>query len=236
LVIEDDPATRRLVVLQLAALNFEAELVQLGPTCLAAVDSAVYDLVIADLTAPHVDGLDIFRRLRAQPRYTPIIVLTTYLDDLDRVFGLESGADEFVTKPLNMPEFAARVKAVLRRVHHQQANVRPALRNTPADIVTHRELRIDNARREARLGDALVHLTVTEFDLLAHLANNPGRVYSRIQLLEQVWDDHFVGHEHTVNTHINRLRRKLETDANHPQYILTVWGVGYKFAEPASEP
>jgi DNA-binding response OmpR family regulator len=175
---------------------------------------------------PGIDGLELCRRLRAQPNYLPILMLTAKSSELDRVLGLEVGADDYVTKPFSIRELLARVKALFRRVD--------AMAETPAEsaeVLRSNGLEIDPARRQVRLDGAEVHLTGREFDLLLHFASHPGRVYSRAQLLDLVWGYGHEGYEHTVNSHINRLRAKIEHTPADPRYILTVWGVGYKFAE-----
>jgi DNA-binding response OmpR family regulator len=230
LVVEDDPDIGRLVTLQLAELDCESKLITDGVTALAEAEAAAYDLVILDLMLPRLDGLQICRRLRTHARYTPILMLTAKSSELDRVLGLELGADDYLTKPFSMLELAARVKAVFRRADHQQAAA-AAQAAASVQVIEAGGLRIDLQRHEAFVDDKLVDLTAKEFELLVYFARSPGRVYSRAQLLDQVWGYSHSGYEHTVNSHINRLRNKIERDPAKPNYIQTVWGVGYKFGD-----
>jgi DNA-binding response OmpR family regulator len=226
LVIEDDPDIARLVKLQLTDLDCAVTLAADGVRGLAEAEARAYDLVILDLMLPGIDGLEICRRLRARPGYTPILMLTAKSGELDRVLGLEMGADDYLTKPFSVLELCARVKAIFRRVDSLAS--RP---EAPPQAIEHGGLTIDAERREVRLDGRAVELTATEFDLLLHFARHPGRVFSRTQLLDQVWGYSHSGYEHTVNSHINRLRAKIEANPNRPDYIQTVWGVGYKFRD-----
>ncbi len=229
LVIEDDVDIGRLVTLQLAELGCESRLVNDGVAGLAEAQAGRYDLVILDLMLPRMDGLEICRRLRAAERHTPILMLTAKSTELDRVLGLELGADDYLTKPFSMLELAARVKGVFRRAERMAAQ---AVAATPqAERIDCEGLVIDLVRHEVQVRGQAVELTAKEFELLACFARAPGRVFSRAQLLDQVWGYSHSGYEHTVNSHINRLRNKIETDPANPDFIQTVWGVGYKFAE-----
>ena len=230
LVVEDDPDIGRLVTLQLAELDCESRLIADGVTALAEAEAGNYDLVILDLMLPRMDGLQICRRLRTHPRYTPILMLTAKSAELDRVLGLELGADDYLTKPFSMLELAARVKAVFRRADHQQAAA-AAPTEASQQVIEAEGLRIDLQRHEALVDGKPVELTAKEFELLVYFARSPGRVYTRAQLLDQVWGYSHSGYEHTVNSHINRLRNKIERDPGNPDYIQTVWGVGYKFSD-----
>ena len=186
-----------------------------------------YDLVILDLMLPQIDGTTVCTRLRARDARTPILILTSKSEELDRVVGLEIGADDYVTKPFSVRELMARVKALLRRAGPDRPEALPgAGRIEAGDLV----LELDK-RKVTRAGK-VVELTVKEFDLLALFARNPGRAYSRADLLNLVWGYRFEGYEHTVNSHINRLRAKIEEDPGRPRYLKTVWGIGYRFAEP----
>jgi DNA-binding response OmpR family regulator len=176
---------------------------------------------------PGLDGMEICRRLRRKPPYVPILMLTAKSSEMDRVVGLEIGADDYVSKPFSIPELLARVKAIFRRVEELSEGAREAV----PDIIRAGDLVIDPVGRKATLKGRTLDLTAKEFDLLLHFAGNPGKVYTRSQLLDMVWGYGHDGYEHTVNSHINRLRSKIEKDSAHPEYILTVWGVGYKFAE-----
>ena len=227
LVIEDDPDIGRLVTLQLAELGFEHRLVGDGVTGLAEAEGGRWDLLILDLMLPRLDGLQICKRLRSRGEgYLPILMLTAKSSELDRVLGLELGADDYLTKPFSMLELAARVKAILRRQEHfEAATAAPA-----STLIEAGELRIDLDRHEVQVSGRSVDLTAKEFELLVHFARAPGRVFTRAQLLDQVWGYTHSGYEHTVNSHINRLRSKIERDPAQPAHIQTVWGVGYRFA------
>jgi DNA-binding response OmpR family regulator len=229
LVVEDDPDIGRLVTLQLAELDCESRLIADGVTALAEAQSGGYDLVVLDVMLPRMDGLQICRRLRESDKHTPVLMLTAKSAELDRVLGLELGADDYLTKPFSMLELAARVKGVFRRAE-QQAAAKAAAQPSAMRIEVD-GLRLDLERHEASVGGRAVELTAKEFELLAYFARAPGRVFSRAQLLDQVWGYSHSGYEHTVNSHINRLRNKIERDPANPEYIQTVWGVGYKFAD-----
>ncbi len=232
LVIEDDPDVGRLITLQLAELDCESRLIADGVTGLAEAQAGSYDLVILDVMLPRLDGLQICRRLRASEQHIPILMLTAKSSELDRVLGLELGADDYLTKPFSMLELAARIKGMLRRAE-QLAAARTAAASAPAaaELIELAGLSIDLQRHEARVGGKAVELTAKEFELLAYFARSPGRVFTRTQLLDQVWGYSHSGYEHTVNSHINRLRNKIERDPANPDFIQTVWGVGYKFAD-----
>lgn len=230
LVVEDDPDIGRLVTLQLAELDCESRLITDGVTALAEAEAGNYDLVILDLMLPRLDGLQICSRLRSNPRYTPILMLTAKSSELDRVLGLEIGADDYLTKPFSMLELAARVKAVFRRAdHHEAATLANQQAGQP--VIEHGGLRINVQRHETCIDGRPVELTAKEFELLLYFARSPGRVFTRTQLLDQVWGYSHSGYEHTVNSHINRLRNKIERDPANPDFVQTVWGVGYKFAD-----
>jgi len=229
LVVEDDPDIGRLVVLQLAELGCESRLVTDGVTALDEAERGRWDLVILDVMLPRLDGLQILKRLRAAERHVAILMLTSKSSELDRVLGLELGADDYLTKPFSILELAARVKGVFRRADLQaaaQAAADPGAQRIEVDGIS-----IDLERHEASVDGKPVELTAKEFELLVYFAKSPGRVHTRAQLLDQVWGYSHSGYEHTVNSHINRLRSKIERDPANPAYIQTVWGVGYKFAE-----
>jgi DNA-binding response OmpR family regulator len=226
LVIEDQQEIGNLIKLHLKDLPCNVKLAFDGTAGLAEAESKRYDLIILDLMLPGMDGLEICRRLRAKANYTPILMLTAKTSELDRVLGLEIGADDYLTKPFSLPELIARVKAIFRRVD-AMAQSGPAVSGS----IDAGGLKIDADRRSVTVEGKPVDLTSKEFDLLLHFAQNPGRVYTRAQLLDMVWGYGHAGYEHTVNCHINRLRAKIGDDYSSPRYILTVWGVGYKFAE-----
>jgi len=179
--------------------------------------------MILDLMLPEMDGLEICRDLRSANVLTPILMLTARDSEADRVVGLEMGADDYLTKPFSVRELQARVKAMLRRMDMLNKPV------PQSDELVIDNLVINAGRRKVVLNNQDIELTSTEFDLLIYMARQPGMVFSRAQLLDSVWGYQHSGYEHTVNSHINRLRNKLEQDPSKPEYILTVWGVGYKF-------
>jgi two-component system, OmpR family, response regulator len=226
LVVEDEQDIADLVALHLSDLNADVATVQDGAEGLARALQENWDAVLLDLRLPNIDGLDICRTLRAQASYVPIMMLTSRSTELDRVLGLEIGADDYLIKPFSVAELKARVKALVRR--SQQAT-----RQTPSEPeqIQRENLFLDKSRRIAKLADNILDLTAREFDLLWHFANHPGKVYKRSELLDQVWGYGHDGYEHTVNSHINRLRSKLETDPGNPYFIETIWGVGYRFRE-----
>ncbi len=229
LVIEDNVDMAELVAMHLRDIDVEPVLCHDGDSGLARAEAEKFDLLILDLMLPGKDGIEICQRLRKQSNYTPILMLTAKSSELDRVLGLELGADDYLTKPFSIRELIARVKAILRRVDAMSA---PA-DNGNDEILHVGELEIDSDRRKVLLAGKEIILTAKEFDLLWYFAKNPGRVFSRLQLLDTVWGYGHDGYEHTVNSHINRLRAKIEQDPSQPQYVLTVWGVGYKFADQA---
>jgi two-component system, OmpR family, response regulator len=227
LVLEDDRDIAHLVELHLRDLQCVADVCSDGTQGLDLALRNRYDLVVLDLMLPGTDGLEICRRLRAQSNYVPILMLTAKSTELDRVVGLEIGADDYLTKPFSIRELQARVKALFRRVDamSQQAD------HGDNGVLRLDKLKIDSEKRSVTLDGRSVALTVKEFDLLLQFARHPGRVYTRAQLLDLVWGYSYDGYEHTVNSHINRLRAKLEDNPAKPRYILTVWGVGYKFTD-----
>jgi two-component system OmpR family response regulator len=228
LIIEDNGDIARLVRMHLKDIHCTADIAASGEEGLRLFRNATYDLVILDIMLPGIDGLAVCRALRAGPSYVPILMLTARSTELDRVLGLELGADDYLTKPFSIPELLARVKALFRRT---EALLARAVPGAEPDVVRRGSLAIDAAKRQVCLDVREVALTAREFDLLWHFARHPGRVFTRIQLLDQVWGYRHEGYEHTVNSHINRLRGKIEADPTRPRYVLTVWGVGYKFAD-----
>jgi DNA-binding response OmpR family regulator len=227
LVIEDELDIAKLVQLHLQDLPCEVNLAFDGIVGLAEAEAKPYDLIILDLKLPGLEGLEVCKRLRARGRYTPILMLTSKSSELDRVLGLEVGADDYLTKPFSVMELTARVKALFRRVEMLGKKEEGA----QAKLLQAREMTIDIERHAVTVRGQGIELTAREFDLLVHFARHPGRVYTREQLLDQVWGYQHSGYDHTVNSHINRLRSKIERDPQNPEYIHTVWGVGYKFAE-----
>jgi DNA-binding response OmpR family regulator len=227
LIIEDNIDLARLLAGHLRDLSYDVDLAADGNEGLANAERTAYDLIILDIMLPGIDGLEICRRIRERPPYVPILMLTARSSETDRVVGLEVGADDYVTKPFSIRELLARVKAMFRRAEQLgRSSAGPAAARIEAG-----KLVIDPERRTVTLGGTPVDLTAKEFDLLLYFASHPGRVFTRSQLLDAVWGYGHDGYEHTVNSHINRLRAKIEQDPARPRYVLTVWGVGYKFAE-----
>jgi DNA-binding response OmpR family regulator len=227
LVVEDDSHIADLICLHLRDEHFEVVHSADGEKGLRLLEQGGWDALILDLMLPGVDGLEICRRARAMTRYTPIIITSARSSEMHRILGLELGADDYLAKPFSMMELVARVKALLRRVDAMARNLK-----MEAGSLSSAGLFIDPLTREASLEGRLLDLTPREFDLLYFFARQPGKVFSRLDLLNSVWGYNHEGYEHTVNTHINRLRAKIETDPAQPLRILTVWGRGYKFAEP----
>jgi DNA-binding response OmpR family regulator len=224
LIVEDDHDINNLLAMNLRSAGYEIESSENGMQGLKMAQAVAYDLIILDLMLPEIDGLEICRRLRGEGKTTPIIMLTAKDGEIDRVLGLEMGADDYLTKPFSVRELQARVKAQLRRVDMMR---QPEV--AVKEILEFGHLSICPSKRAVSLNDKVVELTGTEFDLLLYLARHPGLVFSRAQLLDNIWGYQHSGYEHTVNSHINRLRTKIEIDASKPEYVLTVWGVGYKF-------
>lgn len=230
LVVEDDGDIARLVAMHLGDQGYVVSLARDGATGMERALAEPFDLILLDVMLPGgPDGLEMCRRLRARPEgYTPILMLTSRSSELDRVLGLEMGADDYLTKPFSLRELLARVRAIFRRV---EALGGAGKAQPPSTTRTIGGLLIEPEGRRVTLAGAPVNLTAKEFDLLLQFAAHPGRVYTRTQLLDAVWGHGYEGYEHTVNSHINRLRAKIEQDPARPRFLLTVWGVGYKFAE-----
>ncbi|MEH6354805.1 MAG: response regulator transcription factor [Marinobacter sp.] len=228
LIIEDNPAIAELVSMQVSDLGMTPVLANRGDDGLARFRQGGIDLVVLDLMLPGLDGLAVCREIRNAPDYVPVLMLTAKSTELDRVLGLEMGADDYLTKPFSVAELGARIKALFRR---GDAFLARATATPESRVIELDGLRMDSSRRRVFVRDAEVELTAREFDLLWHFASHRGRVFSRAQLLDAVWGYNHQGYEHTVNTHINRLRNKIETDPSDPRYVQTVWGVGYRFQD-----
>ena len=228
LVVEDDKDITGLLDIHLKDLNCKVSIVYDGEKGYNNILKNKYDLVVLDIMLPKMDGLEICRKVRAEKNNTPILMLTAKSEELDKVLGLEVGADDYLTKPFSIREFVARVKALFRRVEAMQNETVSADKSS---TIAFGELEIDRERRKVLLQGKRLELTAKEFDLLLLFATHPGKTYTREQLLQLVWGYQFNGYDHTVNSHINRLRSKIEEDLSKPKYILTAWGVGYRFAE-----
>lgn len=229
LIVEDEPDIARLVQTHLKDINCDADIAPDGARAMQLFGQGGYQLVVLDLMLPDTDGLSLCRNLRERGGYVPILMLTAKSTELDRIIGLEVGADDYLTKPFSIPELMARIKALFRRVEalQDQVQVNPA----NPELLEWGDLKIDSARRSVTVAGNAIDLTAREFELLLFFAKNPGRVFSRVQLLDKVWGYNHDGYEHTVNSHINRLRSKIEQDPSNPKYVITVWGVGYKFSD-----
>jgi two-component system, OmpR family, response regulator len=225
LIVEDNKDLAKVLKMHLEDLSLKVDLAYDGVAGLTKAETGSYDLIILDLMLPGLDGMEICRHVRSKSSYTPILMLTSKSSELDRILGLEMGADDYVTKPFSIKELMARVKAIFRRVEGMQNSKKQE------EVISAGNLVIDSSKRTVHCHDEPIDLTAKEFDLLLHFAGHPGRVYSRSQLLDIVWGYGHEGYEHTVNSHMNRLRAKIEEDPSNPRYILTVWGVGYKFSE-----
>lgn len=223
LLVEDDPHIGEIVRLHLSDEGYGVTHVLDGASAVRLLDQTDWDAMVLDLMLPQVDGQEVCRHARGLPHYLPIIMISARSSELHRILGLELGADDYLSKPFSVLELVARVRALLRRV---EALEKP--RQGEASLISLGDLRIDAVAREASLQRKVLELTPREFDLLHFFARHPGKVFSRLDLLNQVWGYEHDGYEHTVNTHINRLRSKVEDDPSKPSRILTVWGVGYK--------
>ena len=225
LIIEDDQDIADLISIHLSDMEFDVDTSFDGKGGLLKALNNVYKIIILDVRLPGIDGFEICKKLRLEKNQTPILMVTSKSEEIDKIIGLEIGADDYLTKPFSIRELLARVKALLRRSE---------MTGQAVVTVENREIRSDGLYINVTLRIVEVHgkrieLSPKEFDLLVLLASNPGRTYTRVHLLELVWGYQFEGYEHTVNSHINRLRTKIESNPNAPEFILTTWGVGYKF-------
>jgi len=217
LVVDDEPVVRDVMARYLARGGYDVLTAPDGPAALAAYQPGAFDLLLLDVMLPEPDGLEILRRVRMVDRI-PVIMLTAKVHEGDRILGLELGADDYVVKPFSPAEVVARVRAVLRR-----SGV------GTGDVIDAGDLTIDGQSREVRLDGANVEVTPKEFDILHLLASNPRRVFSRGDLLEELWDFAYEGSPDTVTVHLRRLREKIERNPSKPRHLVTVWGVGYRF-------
>ena len=224
LIVEDDLNISELLTIHLNDLNCDVVCESNGRKGYEQAVENIFDLIILDINLPEKDGLDICRDLRGAKNKTPILMLTARSEEIDKILGLETGADDYLTKPFSVREFTARVRAIFRRVEMLKPNAEDEQEAIEIDGIV-----IDQEKRKVVKCSQRVDLTPKEFDLLYLLAKHPGRSYSRERLLSLIWGYEFNGYEHTVNSHINRLRAKIEDDLNNPKYILTTWGVGYRF-------
>lgn len=228
LVIEDDRELIDLLTLHLNAEGYQVAASADGEAGLKAFQSGSYGLVILDWMLPSITGIDVLRGIRSTDTRTPVLMLTARGEEADKVLGLELGCDDYMTKPFSIRELTARVKVLHRRIERAEELARISSGDRILDIGP---LKIDHGKRKVQINGEPIQLTVKEYDLLYTLASRPGRTFSRRQLLEMVWDQDSDVYEHTVNSHINRLRNKVEDNPNRPRLILTVWGIGYRFTE-----
>lgn len=228
LIIEDDLNIVELLTIHLKDLNCEIVTANNGMDGLILALEKRFDLIILDIMLPGQNGIEVCRKIRQSDRQSPIMMLTAKSEEIDKVVGLETGADDYLTKPFSVREFIARVKVIFRRTEENYSRSAP---DTTPGIMRFSGLEIDIDKRKVTLNNARVELSPKEFDLIALLAGNPGKSYSRKRLLTLVWGYDFDGYEHTVNSHINRLRGKIEDDISKPKFILTTWGIGYRFNE-----
>jgi DNA-binding response OmpR family regulator len=228
LIIEDDRELIDLLTMHLAAEGYQVSAAADGETGLEAFRSGHWAAVILDWMLPTLSGIDVLREIRAVDTRTPVLMLTARGEEADKVVGLERGCDDYLTKPFSIRELTARIKVLRRRIERAEELARVAAGDR---IITMGPLKIDHGKRKVQINGKPVQLTVKEYDLLFTLAARPGRTFSRRQLLDLVWDQDSDVYEHTVNSHINRLRNKIEENPNRPRLILTVWGIGYRFTE-----
>jgi len=226
LLVEDDAEIISLLKEGLRYEGFELTISRDGDSGLEKARQGDFGLILMDWMLPEISGIDVVKALHADNVFTPVIMLTARHEELDKVAALEAGCDDYITKPFSIKELVARINAVMRRA---ASNIQSE--GGIARTISKGALEIDLEKRSVSIGGEEIQLTATEFNLLTLLIRQPGRVYSRKQLLDIVWDYSFEGYENTVNTHVNRLRSKIEKNPNKPEYVLTVWGVGYKFSD-----
>lgn len=227
LIIEDEKDISDLLSIHLKDLGFKTDRAFDGNEGLLKALNDTHELIVLDIRLPGMDGFEICKKIRMEKIQTPIIMLTSKSEEIDKVLGLEIGADDYITKPFSIREFIARVKVILRRM--EQANQEQ--NEDEEQKIEMDNIFINIPKRTVKVYDKFIELSPKEFDLLILLASNPGKTFTRMQLLNKVWGVEFEGFEHTVNSHINRLRSKIEKDMNKPEFILTTWGVGYKFKD-----
>ena len=226
LIVEDEQELAKVLKRHLEDAACDVQLAFRGDDGLRAAEAKTFDLILLDIMLPGIDGLEVCRRLRSRRVYTPVVMITARATEMDKVLGLEMGADDYITKPFSVIELMARVKAIFRRVDALAEQAR----DSQVPLQFGELLSIDPRSREVRVRGEPISLTHKEFDLLLHFAKTPGRVYTRAQLLDAVWGYSHEGYEHAINCHVNRLRAKIEIDQATPEILQTVWGVGYKFS------
>ena len=230
LLVEDNQDLLNLVNINLEDQGYQVHTATDGQQALELYKEKSPALIILDIMLPKVDGLEVCKQIRKEDRLIPILMLTAKAEEVDKVLGLELGADDYMTKPFSIRELLARVKAMFRRMEANQS----ANEDLP-EILRHKDLELFPNLRKVVLDGETLELTSKEYDLLMLFFSNPGKAYSREELLNEVWGYTYDGYSHTVNSHINRLRSKIENDPSEPEYVKTVWGVGYRFAEKEEE-
>ncbi len=228
LIIEDDRDITDLIEIHLTDFGFKLKKAYTGDDGLKRAVSETFDLIILDVMLPGLDGAEVCRRIREHDKVVPILMLTARSEEMDKILGLEIGANDYITKPFKIRELIARINANLRSIEAIKDQISAHEEPEEMDI---QDLSINFKKRKVAVFGKTIELTAKEYDLLSYFASHPGRAFSREQLLNNVWGYQFSGYEHTVNSHINRLRSKIEKDPAQPRYIKTVWGVGYRFSE-----
>jgi DNA-binding response OmpR family regulator len=226
LIVEDDKDLINLIRINFEDYGYNVVTASDGLGAIEHYQNKNPDLIVLDVMLPKLDGFEVCKRIRSEDKQVPILMLTAKTEEVDKVLGLELGADDYITKPFSVRELMARVKAIFRRIEADQSDDS----NLP-ESMTFDHLEIQPNKRRVLLDGEYIELTSKEYDLLLLFSSNPGKAYSREQLLNLVWGYQYEGYSHTVNSHINRLRSKIEKDASNPQFIKTVWGVGYRFAD-----
>ncbi len=226
LIVEDDHDLADLVKINLSDQGFNVYHADNGISGIELFEEHQPSIVILDVMLPRLDGFEVCKRIRKENRQVPILMLTAKAEEVDKVLGLELGADDYMTKPFSIRELIARVKAIFRRIEVDNES-----RDDMPEKIVFDDLEIYPDKRKVVMNDQAIELTTKEFELLLLFASNPGKAYSRQQLLNIVWGYQYDGYSHTVNSHINRLRSKIENDPSQPKYIRTVWGMGYRFSD-----
>lgn len=227
LIVEDDRDLVKLIKINLEDLGYVVHTAGDGLEALKLFNEKDPSLIILDIMLPKMDGFEVCKQIRKENRKVPIMMLTAKAEEVDTILGLELGADDYMTKPFSVRELSARVKAIFRRIKVDQEQDG----NLPDELV-YNHLKIYPNKRKVTLSGKTIELTSKEYDLLLLFSSNPGKAYNREQLLNKVWGYSYEGYSHTVNSHINRLRSKIENDPSNPHFIKTVWGVGYRFIDP----
>jgi two-component system, OmpR family, alkaline phosphatase synthesis response regulator PhoP len=226
LIVEDNRDLLNLLDINLTDQGYSVYKAENGLAALEKFQALHPDLVILDVMLPELDGFEVCKKIREEDKRVPILMLTAKAEEVDKVLGLELGADDYMTKPFSIREFLARVKAMFRRVDLAKSESKD-----DGKILEFDQLRVETSKRKVTLKGELLDLTGKEYELLLLFFNHPGKAYSREELLNTIWGYTYEGYSHTVNSHINRLRSKIEDDPSNPHYIRTVWGVGYRFAD-----